>query len=124
MKEHGYDLQTDVLDDKIRRVVGGGGRPRALVKYFEVSGKLLSQQSNQQTRNSFRRILLLNRLKIYNQGVWAENFRNGWLVDFGKSWTEPHDMLKGQGKFAASATKGRDQVDLVASKCWNKKVLN
>lgn len=85
LKEHGYDLQTDVLDDKIRRVVGGCGRPRALVKDFEVSGKPLSQQSNQQIWNSFRRILLLNKLKIYNQDVWAKNFRNGWLVDFGKS---------------------------------------
>ena len=41
LKENGYYLQTDVLDDKIRPAVGGEGRPRAIVKDIEVSGEPL-----------------------------------------------------------------------------------
>lgn len=75
LKENGYYLQTDVLDDKIRPAVGGEGRPRAIVKDIEVSGEPLTKQSNHNIRNSFRRIRLLNTLKIYDQGMRAEDFR-------------------------------------------------
>ncbi|KAI1739228.1 kinetochore Sim4 complex subunit FTA2-domain-containing protein [Xylaria scruposa] len=107
---HGIDLGTKILDDQLRQIVGGAGKPRAIVKDFEIAGPDLDEQTPQQIRRSFRSIWQLNQLGIFNRDVRTENFRNGWLVDFDTSYTLPHAIYSTLSPFEAAATRGRDEV--------------
>jgi hypothetical protein len=57
-----------------------------------------------------RDLRFLNKLKIYNRDVRAENFRGGKLVDFGSSWTEPHCILECFNRENARDARGEDLV--------------
>ncbi|KAI1126145.1 kinetochore Sim4 complex subunit FTA2-domain-containing protein [Nemania abortiva] len=91
LEERGYNFETGVLDDEdLRRAFGSGGRVRAIVKDLEVDNKGLNSGN---IRKAFERVRALNQLKIYNRDVRAANIMNCRLVDFGSSWTEPHEIL-------------------------------
>ncbi|KAI0545829.1 kinetochore Sim4 complex subunit FTA2-domain-containing protein [Xylaria curta] len=110
LTSHGIDLGIEILNDELRQIVGGGGKPRAIVKDFEIAGPDLEKQTPQQIRRSFRSIWQLNQLGIYNRDVRAENFRNGWLVDFDTSYTLPHDIYSTLPPFEVAATRGGDEA--------------
>lgn len=89
--EHmGLDLGTEVLDNKLRRALDGGGRVRAIVKELAPSHTSVNSRN---VRAALSRVRKLNELQIYNRDIRAENFVGGKLVDFGSSWTEPHIIL-------------------------------
>jgi hypothetical protein len=90
LEEMGLDLRTDVLDEKLRRALEGGGRVRAIVKDLALSQASVNSSN---VRAALQRVRKLNELQIYNRDVRAENFVGGKLVDFGSSWTEPHIIL-------------------------------
>ncbi|KAI1111772.1 kinetochore Sim4 complex subunit FTA2-domain-containing protein [Nemania sp. NC0429] len=108
LENEGIDLGTENVDDELLSILGGAGRPRAIVKDFEAAGPDLDKQTPQQIRRIFRRVWLLNKLGIYNRDVRADNFRNGWLVDFDSSYTLPHDIYNILPKFEVSVTQGVD----------------
>lgn len=90
LEDMGLDLGTEVLDDKLRRALDGGGRVRAILKDLAPSQTSVNSKN---VREALWRVRKLNELKIYNRDIRAENFRCGKLVDFGSSWTEPHIIL-------------------------------
>ncbi|KAI0405748.1 kinetochore Sim4 complex subunit FTA2-domain-containing protein [Xylaria palmicola] len=108
LENQGIDLGTDMLNEELIPIVGGAGRPRAIVKDFEIAGPALDKQTPLQIRKCFRRVWLLNKLGIYNRDVREDNFRNGWLVDFDTSYTLPHDLYSALPPFEAKATQGED----------------
>lgn len=110
LEDEGIHLGTENLTDELLPIVGGAGRPRAIVKDFEIAGPDLSIQTPQQIRRIFRRVWLLNKLGIYNRDVRADNFRNGWLVDFDISYTLPHDIYNVLPEFQAEETEAQDEA--------------
>ncbi|KAI0874570.1 kinetochore Sim4 complex subunit FTA2-domain-containing protein [Hypoxylon argillaceum] len=108
LEGEGIDLGAESLTDELLPIIGGAGRPRAIVKEFEIAGPDLDEQTPQQIRKSYRSIKLLNQMGIYNRDVRAENFRNGWVVDFDTSFTLPHDIYKALPPFEARETRAED----------------
>ncbi|GAW18342.1 hypothetical protein ANO14919_078170 [Xylariales sp. No.14919] len=88
--EKGIDLRTDLIDEDLRRALGGDLRARAIVKDLESGDSGLNKGN---IGRAWRNVSLQNSLKIYNRDVREENFMNGRIVDFGSSWTEPHAIL-------------------------------
>ncbi|KAJ3578579.1 hypothetical protein NPX13_g1990 [Xylaria arbuscula] len=110
LRTNGYDLGAGYFSDDLLAMQGGFGRPRAIVKDLEIEGPGVADQTPQQIRKSFWAVRQLNLLGIYNRDVRAENFRNGWLVDFDMSCTIPHDIYDSLPSFEAHTMKGRDLV--------------
>ncbi|KAI1123663.1 kinetochore Sim4 complex subunit FTA2-domain-containing protein [Nemania abortiva] len=111
LENEGIDLGTEILSDELLPIVGGAGRPRAIVKDFEIAGTDFDKQTPQQIRSSFRNVWLLNKLGIFNRDIRAENFRNGWLVDFDTSYTLPHDIYGALPPSKAIGMQAEDTVD-------------
>lgn len=59
---------------------------------------------------ALQRIRLLNKQKIYNRDIRADNFKDGRLVDFGSSLTEPHAILDAMSEWEASGEREGDLV--------------
>ncbi|KAI0537761.1 kinetochore Sim4 complex subunit FTA2-domain-containing protein [Xylaria digitata] len=110
LEDQGIDLGTEILNNELMPIVGGARQPRAIVKDFETAGPNLNKQTPQQIRKSFRSVRPLNKLGIYNRDVRADNFRNGWLVDFDTSYTLPHDIYSSLPPFEARETQLEDAV--------------
>ncbi|KAI1427510.1 kinetochore Sim4 complex subunit FTA2-domain-containing protein [Xylaria sp. FL1777] len=126
LEDQGIYLGTERLNDELLPIIAGAGKPRALVKDFEIAGPELNKQTPQQIRKIFRRVWLLNQLGIYNRDVRAENFRNGWLVDFDTAYTLPHDIYNILPPFEAEETKAEDAVmfeDMLEEEGINMKFL-
>ncbi|KAG8160868.1 hypothetical protein KVR01_009132 [Diaporthe batatas] len=90
LQEKGLDLGMNVLDEKLRQALEGGGRVRAIVKDLAPSRTSVNSRN---VRAALETVRKLNELQIYNRDIRAENFVGGKLVDFGSSWTEPHIIL-------------------------------
>lgn len=106
------DLEYRVVDDKLRRAMGGDTRVRAIVKTLDKNPRKVDAQN---VEKAWQRVFLLNHsLKIYNMDIRADNFINYRLVDFGSSWTEPHILLKyleDTNPKAAKAKRSKDRAN-------------
>ncbi|KAJ2996212.1 hypothetical protein NUW58_g1049 [Xylaria curta] len=103
-RQEGIDLCTSIIDENLRRALGGDLRARAIVKDLEIDTTRLQKKSIDQ---AWRNVSLLNSLGIYNQDIRTENFMNCRIVDFGSSWTEPHAILDKADK--VDADEAREQ---------------
>ncbi|KAI0538387.1 hypothetical protein GGR58DRAFT_501221 [Xylaria digitata] len=105
----GHDLEPDLIDSEVREALEGDTRVRAIVKHLDEGPKSLHSGNIGRAWTSVR--LLNNSLKIYNMDIKADNFIGFRLVDFGSSWTEPHEILRyldKEGKDIANHKRGRD----------------
>ncbi|KAJ9413000.1 kinetochore Sim4 complex subunit FTA2-domain-containing protein [Fusarium oxysporum] len=71
--------------------------------------------SSEGIRKILSRVISMNRAGIYNMDIRIDHFRDGKLVDFGSSWTEPHallDSLKSSNQRAALESKIADRVTI------------
>jgi hypothetical protein len=106
----GHDLDSDLLDDDdVRKALEGDTRVRAIVKHLDKRPSLLHAGNIGRAWTSVR--LLNESLKIYNMDIKADNFIGFRLVDFGSSWTEPHELLRyldETRKNIAKDKRGRD----------------
>ncbi|KAK7431589.1 hypothetical protein QQZ08_001807 [Neonectria magnoliae] len=84
------NLELDKVDHNYQRSTVGGYRVRAIVKDLASAGSGVNGQS---LRRILEDIVKLNSLRIYNMDIRLDNYRDGKLVDFGASWTEPHILL-------------------------------
>ncbi|CAH0040324.1 unnamed protein product [Clonostachys solani] len=84
------DLGLEEVDLAYQRQTPGGVRPRAIVKSLASSDHGITELN---LRKILDRIHMLNRERIYNMDIRLDNIRDGKLVDFGSSWTEPHKLL-------------------------------
>ncbi|KAI1422755.1 kinetochore Sim4 complex subunit FTA2-domain-containing protein [Xylaria sp. FL1777] len=107
--DQGHDLETDLLDNDVREALEGDTRVRAIVKHLDMRPSLLHAGN---IRRAWKSVQLLNEsLKIYNMDIKADNFIGFRLVDFGSSWTEPHELLQYLDKISkdtARSKRGRD----------------
>lgn len=108
LEEKGIDLDTVCLDDEL--ITRYGNPPvRAIVK------DLASRDPGITRRSAFavlKRIRAMNRtMKIYNRDIRKDNFRDGLLVDFGSSWTEPHCYCVEENSLDRDHTKGADLMN-------------
>ncbi|KAI1190928.1 kinetochore Sim4 complex subunit FTA2-domain-containing protein, partial [Nemania serpens] len=105
----GHDLEADLLDSDVREALEGDTRVRAVVKHLDKRPSLLHAGNIGRAWESVR--LLNESLKIYNMDIKADNFIGFRLVDFGSSWTEPHELLRyldEKHKNVAKDKRGRD----------------
>lgn len=111
LEQSGVDLEEDCLDgDKLSQPEDGPLRPRpirAIVKKLASSNSGLNKDS---VGRMLKNIRELNRLKIYNKDIRKDNFRDGKLVDFGSSWTEPHCFMGDSNILNATETRIGDLV--------------
>ncbi|RBR22483.1 hypothetical protein FVER53590_28422 [Fusarium verticillioides] len=107
LQNRNIDLGLDSVDINYQRSTIGGLRARAIVK------DVASPESGI-TSTNMRRILgklvSMNKAGIYNMDIRIDNFRDGRLVDFGSSWTEPHALLGSLSYEAATESKLADRV--------------
>lgn len=89
------DLDEDCLDHENDPWLANGlPRPppiRGIVK------ELASQDSGVDEaalKSILADIKAINKLKVYNRDIREDNFKDGKLVDFGSSWTEPHCYMQ------------------------------
>ncbi|KAF4980203.1 hypothetical protein FDECE_17929 [Fusarium decemcellulare] len=90
LDERKIRLGLDNLDHSYQRSTIGGYRVRAIVKDLASANHGVNSKN---LRRVLDDILKLNKLRVYNMDVRLDNYRDGKLVDFGASWTEPHILL-------------------------------
>lgn len=103
----GVDFGIDDVDIDFQQTTEGRCRVRAIVKDLAPQDSGVDRKS---VGKILRGIRALNKHKIYNMDIHLDNFRNGQLVDFGSSWTEPHALLDAQHDRAARESKLADLV--------------
>ncbi|TGJ78287.1 hypothetical protein E0Z10_g10477 [Xylaria hypoxylon] len=102
--EQGHDLKAD-LDREVREALEGDTRVRAIVKHLDESPGSLHAGNIGRAWKSVS--ILNNSLKIYNMDIKADNFIGFRLVDFGSSWTEPHEILRYLDKVSKDIAKDK-----------------
>ncbi|KAJ8127323.1 hypothetical protein O1611_g6314 [Lasiodiplodia mahajangana] len=105
----GHDLEAGIMDSDVHDALDGDLRVRAIVKHLEKGPKTLDERN---IRRAWENVRLLNKsLKIYNMDIKANNFIGSRLVDFGSSWTEPHEILKYLDKAGKTVARGKRAKD-------------
>lgn len=105
LEDRGVDLGLDDVDLDFQQSMVGGCRARAIVKDLALGDSGVNQKN---IKRILQGIKSLNKLKIYNLDIRADNYRNGQIVDFGSSWTEPHGLLNALDMEAAQEKKLAD----------------
>jgi len=111
LRDRGVDLGEDDIDDEARQLLGCGQHARAIVKDIASNDTGICAKNMRRVLADIRQ---LNQLKIYNKDIRSQNYRDGLLVDFGSSWTEPHrilDALDEVDKLEAAACRIEDLVN-------------
>ncbi|VUC34645.1 unnamed protein product [Clonostachys rosea] len=107
LEEKKCDLGLAKVDLAYQRQTAGGVRPRAIVKSLASSDHGVTELD---LKKILDRILVLNRERIYNMDIRLDNIKDGKLVDFGSSWTEPHILLHALDAGTAYSYRTTDRV--------------
>ncbi|KAI0115938.1 kinetochore Sim4 complex subunit FTA2-domain-containing protein [Nemania sp. FL0031] len=107
LQRDGVDLGSRTLSKELRPTNLDTNLVRTIVKEFEPRPSGLTSKN---VRLALRKLKRLNEIQIYNGDVRGENFRGGYLVDFGTSQTEPHCLIDTLGADDAIAKKEEDIV--------------
>ncbi|KAH6969280.1 kinetochore Sim4 complex subunit FTA2-domain-containing protein [Fusarium avenaceum] len=107
LEKQDIDLGLDEIDSDYQRSTLGGLKARAIVKDIASANTGVSSTS---VRRILKRVVSMNMAGIYNMDIRIDNFRDGKLVDFGSSWTEPHVLLNSLNPEAALESKIADRV--------------
>ncbi|KAI9148965.1 hypothetical protein HJFPF1_11009 [Paramyrothecium foliicola] len=90
LRDRNVDLGLKNVDLEYQKGTIGGCRARAIVK------DIRSEDHGVHKRNIssiLKGIRILNHYGVYNGDIRLDNFREGQLVDFGSSYTDPHILL-------------------------------
>ncbi|EXK76883.1 hypothetical protein FOQG_18388 [Fusarium oxysporum f. sp. raphani 54005] len=107
LKNLDIDLGLEEIDLDYQKSTIGGLRARAIVKEIASSDSGVNSKS---IRKILSKVTTLNKAGIYNMDIRIDNFRDGKIVDFGSSWTEPHALLDSLSQDAALESKIADRV--------------
>ncbi|KAF4957054.1 hypothetical protein FGADI_3469 [Fusarium gaditjirri] len=107
LQKRNIDLGLDSVDIDYQKSTIGGLRARAIVKGVASSKSGITSTS---MRKILGKVVSMNKAGIYNMDIRIDNFRDGRLVDFGSSWTEPHALLDSLSHEAATESKLADRV--------------
>lgn len=89
LESRGVDF--DLTNPHYQKTSTEGMRVRGIVK--ELVNASESGVNQRSLRKILSDIITLNKAGVYNRDIWTCNFREGKFVDFGMSWTEPHEFL-------------------------------
>ncbi|KAI1300815.1 kinetochore Sim4 complex subunit FTA2-domain-containing protein [Xylaria venustula] len=87
LEDYGIDLWWDIPPDDEFRQTAEGSPGRALVKEYIEEDIDMDERTRKHMLTSIK---WLNRNKILVNDIHAGNFKGGYLLDFGLSWTKPH----------------------------------
>lgn len=107
LKNLDIDLGLEDMDLDYQKSTIGGLRARAIVKDIASSDSGVNSKS---IRKILSNVITMNKAGIYNMDIRIDNFRDGKVVDFGSSWTEPHALLDSLSQDAALESKIADRV--------------
>lgn len=107
LRDRSIDFELDRVPIKYQQATPGGCRVRAIVKDLASSDHGINEKSLYKTLTG---ITALNNYKIYNRDIRLDNYRDGQIVDFGSSWTEPHRLLDALDHRAARGSRRADRV--------------
>ncbi|KAH7132855.1 kinetochore Sim4 complex subunit FTA2-domain-containing protein [Dactylonectria macrodidyma] len=107
LKDRNIDLGLENVDLQYQRSTVGGCRARAIVKDLATADTGVDGKSLQRVLLG---IIALNRQRIYNMDLRLDNYRDGQIVDFGSSWTEPHILLDALDSEAAYDSRLADRT--------------
>jgi hypothetical protein len=107
LKNLDIDLGLRDIDLDYQKSTIGGLRARAIVKEIASSDSGVNSKS---IRKILSKVITMNKAGIYNMDIRIDNFRDGKIVDFGSSWTEPHALLDSLSQDAALESKIADRV--------------
>ncbi|KAI0406994.1 kinetochore Sim4 complex subunit FTA2-domain-containing protein [Xylaria palmicola] len=107
LRRDGVNLGSGSLNKELRPSLFNTNLVRAIVKDFEPRP---SGPNSKNVRQALRRLKRLNEIKVYNGDIRGDNFKGGYLVDFGTSQTEPHCLLDALKKTHSDARKEVDMV--------------
>ncbi|KAG7408256.1 hypothetical protein Forpe1208_v012343 [Fusarium oxysporum f. sp. rapae] len=107
LEDRGIDLGLGSVDLDYQKSTIGGLRARAIVKDLASSNSGITSTS---IRKILSNVVSMNKAGIYNMDIRNDNFRDGRVVDFGSSWTEPHVLLDALSHEAAVEARLADRV--------------
>ncbi|KAI1198648.1 kinetochore Sim4 complex subunit FTA2-domain-containing protein [Nemania serpens] len=107
LEKDGVDLGSRTISKELRPPSFDTNLVRAIVKDFEPRPSGLNSNN---VRQALRRLKRLNEIQVYNRDIRGENFRGGYLIDFGSSQTEPHCLLDTLNEDEAEAKKEEDMI--------------
>ncbi|KAI1159542.1 kinetochore Sim4 complex subunit FTA2-domain-containing protein [Nemania serpens] len=107
LERDGVDLGSGSISKELRPPLFDTTLVRAIVKDFESRPSGLNSRN---VRQALRRLRRLNEIQVYNRDIRGENFRGGYLVDFGTSQTEPHCLFDALEKDEAETKKDEDMI--------------
>ncbi|KAH7132791.1 kinetochore Sim4 complex subunit FTA2-domain-containing protein [Dactylonectria macrodidyma] len=107
LRDRNIDLELGNVDPQYQRSTVGGCRARAIVKDLASADTGVDGKSLQR---ALLGIIALNRQRIYNMDIRLDNYRDGQIVDFGSSWTEPHILLDALHSEAAYDSRLADRT--------------
>lgn len=101
------DLGLGMVNLDYQRATFGGCKPRAIVK--DIASWDTGVNSNSLGK-LLRNLTKLNKQGVYNMDIRRDNYRDGKIVDFGSSWTEPHSLLDACNGRQAYASRVADRA--------------
>lgn len=104
---YNIDLALDEVDPDFQQKAIGGYQVRAIVKSLASQNTGVHQDS---LGSILKGLKALNRHKIYVMDVRLDNYRDGMIVDFGSSWTEPYPPLDAMDSWNATSSRTTDPV--------------
>ncbi|KAJ3562994.1 hypothetical protein NPX13_g8354 [Xylaria arbuscula] len=104
---YGIDLWEDIPFHSEYRERAAGSPVRALVKEYIEEDVDLEERA---LKTMLKGVKLMNRNKILINDVHARNFRAGYLLDFGLSWTQPHCLWNNFSRQRMEAFLKADRV--------------
>ncbi|KAH7321024.1 kinetochore Sim4 complex subunit FTA2-domain-containing protein [Stachybotrys elegans] len=107
LDRYDLDFNLDNVDLDYQNSTVAGCRLRAIVKDIASSDPGVGTQNLGRILSG---ISALNKAKVYSHDIQLDNFRDGRLVDFGCSITEPHLFLKALNEASASGYREADRV--------------
>ncbi|KAI8710492.1 hypothetical protein NCS52_01566300 [Fusarium sp. LHS14.1] len=107
LQSRDIDLEAHQVDPEYQRATPGGYRPRAIVKDLASADPGVNQDNLYQILGD---IVRLNSQRVFNMDIRLDNYRDGKLVDFGSSWTEPHILLDALDEEAADESRSADRT--------------
>ncbi|KAJ8115218.1 hypothetical protein ONZ43_g4717 [Nemania bipapillata] len=107
LERDGVDLGSRHISKEFRPPSIDTNLARAIVKDFEPRPSGLNSKN---IRPALRRLKRLNELQVYNGDIRGDNFRGGYLVDFGTSQTEPHRLFDSLDPNTAEGKKMEDMI--------------
>ncbi|RWA13485.1 hypothetical protein EKO27_g1629 [Xylaria grammica] len=107
LAEYGIDLWCDIPLDDEYRIRAEGSPARALVKEYIEEDVEMDEKTR---KHILATIKWMNRNKILINDIYPRNFKGGYLLDLGSSWTKPHCLWQNTSRQTLIAVLTADVV--------------